>query len=527
MTALISAERLKAALHDGGEIALLDVREAGEYGEAHLFFAVNLPYSALEIDVERLVPRKNVRLVVHGDGGALSEKAAQHLENLGYTQVVVLDGGVATWKAAGYALFAGVNVPSKAFGEIAEHVYSTPRVGASELAVWQAGGDKPLVLDGRPFAEFSKMSIPGAICCPNGELAYRWREFVADETTPIVVNCAGRTRSIIGAQTLINLGVRNPVYALENGTQGWMLADLPLEHGSRRRYPESIPAGSLAAVRQASQALARRHGVPLIDAATLRTWLDESQRTTFLLDVRTPEEFAESSLDGAQHAPGGQLIQATDQYVAVRGARLVVLDSDGVRAPVIASWLRQLGWDASVLDGGLSSGWPLSAASSNNERAPAGLASISVSQLAAKRQQFQVVDLRSSAAFSQAHIPGAIWSIRPRLAAALASETRPLVLVAEAVAVAELAASELPGRDLRLLEGGQAAWQAQGLTVESSPDQPAAAERIDFLFFTHDRHDGNQAAARQYLAWEQGLVDQLDDDERNAFRPGNAPSIQR
>lgn len=527
MAALICAQRLKAAVHDGGEIALLDIREAGEYGEAHLLFAVNLPYSRLEIDVERLVPRKNVRLVVHGDGGALPAKAAARLDALGYAQVFVLDGGVAAWKAAGYALFAGVNVPSKAFGEIAEHAYATPRVGAAELAARQAKGDKPVVIDGRPFGEFAKMSIPGAICCPNGELAYRWRELVADETTTIVVNCAGRTRSIVGAQTLINLGVKNPVYALENGTQGWMLADLPLEHGSQRCYPATIPASSLAAARQASQTLAQRHGVPLIDAAQLGQWWQQSQRTIFLLDVRTPEEFAASSLHGAQHAPGGQLIQATDQYVAVRGARLVLFDSDGVRAPVVASWLRQMGWNVSVLDGGLSSGWPLRAAGSNDERAPAGLATISAAQLAGKLQQVQVVDLRSSAAFGQAHIPGAMWSIRPRLAAALASETRPLVLVAETSAIAELAAGELPGRDLCLLEGGVAAWQAQGLAVASSPELPAASERIDFLFFTHDRHDGNKAAARQYLAWEQGLVDQLDDDERNAFRMANASSIQR
>lgn len=526
MTVLITAERLKSALHDGGEIALLDIREAGEYGEAHLFFAVNLPYSRLEIEIERLAPRQSARLVVYGSGYALPAKAAQRLEDLGYTQVSVLDGGVTAWEAAGYALFAGVNVPSKAFGELAEHAFSTPRVGAAELAGWQARGENLVVLDGRPLAEFYKMSIPGAICCPNGELAYRWRELVADEATTIVVNCAGRTRSIIGAQTLINLGVRNPVYALENGTQGWMLADLPLEHGSRRRYPERVQARSLAAAKRAAKTLAQRHEVPVIDVAALRSWFAEPQRTTFLLDVRTTEEFADSSLDGAQHAPGGQLMQATDQYVAVRGARLVVFDDDGVRAPVIASWLRQMGWDASVLGEGLHSGWPLRSMATDGERPPARgplkLPLITPVQLAEKRraQQVRVVDLRSSSAFSQVHIPRAVWSIRPRFGAALAGETRTVVLVAETPAIAELAASELPAHELYVLEGGLPAWQAAGFPVESSPDQPAASERIDYLFFTHDRHDGNKAAARQYLAWELGLLDQLDAQERNTFRPG-------
>ena len=106
-------------------------------------------------------------------------------------------------------------------------------------------GEPLVVLDGRPFDEYRKMTIPGSVCCPNGELGYRVHDLVPDESTPIVVNCAGRTRSIIGAQTLINLGLKNPIYALENGTQGWYLEDFQLEHGSTRRYAEEVSPGAL------------------------------------------------------------------------------------------------------------------------------------------------------------------------------------------------------------------------------------------------------------------------------------------
>ncbi|MBS1154555.1 MAG: pspE [Proteobacteria bacterium] len=522
MADFIAADHLQAALHDGAEIALLDIREHGEYGEAHLFFAVPLPYSRLEVDIERLVPRKNVRLVVYGSGNALALKAAARLAGLGYTQVSVLDGGVAAWEESGYVLFAGVNVPSKAFGELAEHAYATPRISAEELARWQARGDAPVVLDGRPLDEFAKMNIPGGICCPNGELAYRWRELVPDDNTLIVINCAGRTRSIIGAQTLINLGVKNPVYALENGTQGWMLADLALEHGSERRYPSHIQAESLVAAREAAKILADRFAVPSITAQNLQTWLQETDRTTYLLDIRTPEEFAASSLQGAQSAPGGQLIQSTDQYVGVRGARLVLFDSDGVRAPVVASWLHQMGWDAHVLADGLQSGFPLRSAENEGQKPAAALPLITAAALAEKQhaQSVRVVDLRSSAAFRESHIPGAIWSIRSKLADLLAGETRPVVLVADSPAIAALAASEFPGHVVWLLEDGFSAWQGLGLPVESSPDLPADSDRIDYLFFTHDRHEGNKAAARQYLAWEVGLLDQLNEQERSVFKPG-------
>lgn len=185
-------------------------------------------------------------------------------------------------------MFQGVHLPSKTFGELVEHAYHTPRLQAPELAAMRARGEAVVVLDGRPLDEFRKMNIPGAVCCPNGELALRIHALVPDETTPVVVNCAGRTRSIIGAQTLINMGIPNPVYALENGTQGWYLNDLALEHGNDRRYPQVAAAEpALQARRDQARELAGRHGVADVDAATLAGWMRQADRSTFLLDVRT------------------------------------------------------------------------------------------------------------------------------------------------------------------------------------------------------------------------------------------------
>lgn len=518
MTSFIDPKTLKAWLHDGGEIALLDVREHGQYGEAHLFYGIPLPFSRLEIDAPRLVPRRGVRVVVYDEGDAdIAERAAARLAALAYPNVHALQGGARAWKAAGNVLFAGVNLPSKTFGELAEEVYHTPRVSAGQLAEMLARKDKVVVLDGRPVSEFHKMNIPGATCCPNGELAYRVRQLVPDTTTPIVINCAGRTRSIIGAQTLINLGLPNPVYALENGTQGWYLADHTLEHGGTQRYADDSGNTDL---RPAAKALAARFDVPSVNAQTVQQWAADAGRSLFLCDVRTPEEFAAGSLPGAQHTPGGQLMQAGDQYFGVRGARLVLFDNDGVRAPTIASWLRQMGHDASVLEGGLASGLSLAPAAA--PRAPA-LTTIDAQALAARIElnDVAVIDLRASMQFRAGHIPQVRWSIRPRLANDVKDETRQLVLVADDAALAGwAAASELAGRSPAplLLAGGMAAWRAAGLPVEATPTLPADADCIDFLFFVHDRHDGNKEAARRYLAWETGLVAQLDAQERAAFR---------
>jgi rhodanese-related sulfurtransferase len=524
MTAAIAASTLKAWLSDGGEIALLDVREGGQYGAGHPFFAVPLPYSRFELGLPALVPNRAARLVLYDDGDGVASKAAQRAHALGYSNVHTLDGGASSWGEAGYTLYRGVNVPSKTFGELVEHARQTPRISAQMLQAMRNRGDKLAIIDGRPLAEYRKMNIPGGICCPNGELALRIGEIVSDPTTTIVVNCAGRTRSIIGAQTLIDCGIANPVYALENGTQGWFLAGFALEHGAERRYDERVDRESIAALQARANKFAHACGVRWVEPATAHAWLNETGRTTYLLDVRTPTEFAARPVPGFVPAPGGQLIQATDQWVGVRGARLVLMDGESVRAPVVAGWLRQLGHDACVLASDITAAqkfvWTRNCVPLDLPELPL----IAASEVAAALAQdaAHVIDLRPSMAFRAGHIPQATWSIRPRLpTAAAANNATPVVLVADDPATAALAACDLREaghRGVRLLAGGLAAWRDAGLPVTSTLDDPADRDCIDFLFFTHGRHEGNAAAAREYLAWEVGLVDQLDAQERSSFR---------
>jgi len=520
----VSPQQLRDMLADRAEIAVLDVREAGQFGEAHLLFATPLPYSRLELDIASLVPRRTTRIVLcDDDGHGIAELAARRLGNIGYTSVSILEGGAAGWARAGYVLFKGVNVPSKLFGELIEQVYHTPRITAQELVRMQNAGENFVVVDGRPFSEYQRMTIPGSTCCPNAELPYRIPTMVADPRTKIVVNCAGRTRSIIGAQTLINFGVPNPVYALENGTQGWYLADLKLEHGAKRKYPDRVDDEVLPALQAAAQKLAERFAVRRVSRGEVENWLKDSTRTTYLCDVRTPEEFSAGSLPGAVHTPGGQLVQATDQWVAVRNARIVLIDAEGVRAPVVASWLKQLGCDVSVLEDGVRSG--LSGPVSDRPGLP-DIAMISAPQLkpALENGRCAVFDLRPSVNFRKNHIPGSRWSIRPRLAAtARDTKASAFILVADEVDVARAAAIDLREAgfsDVKILEGGIEAWTQAGYETEASPDVPPDAERIDHLYFVHDRHAGNREAMKQYLAWETGLIGQLDDQDRATFRVG-------
>lgn len=528
MTAYIDAPTLKNWLSEPHELALLDVRELGQFAAGHLLFAVPLAYSRFEIGLPALVPNKNVTVVLCDEGNGIAERAAERAEAAGYENVNVLEGGIDAWAAAGYTLYEGINVPSKTFGELVEHELDTPRITAQDLQAMKEDDANFVIVDGRPFSEYERMNIPGGICCPNGELVLRIADLAPDPETQIVVNCAGRTRSIIGAQTLIDIGVPNKVVALENGTQGWFLAGFELESGATRRHSAQAERADMDALRERAQTLAQARGAATITAEQLAEWGEDEERTLYVFDIRTVEEFSDDGVPGTIHAPGGQLVQATDLWVGVRGARIVLVDDEGVRAYVIASWLRQLGHDAHVLEGGIAAleGVELPPllqpriAPSLNAIAPEALAN------ALEREATQVIDVRPSMDYRDGHVDGAVWSIRPHLPLASADPSKTVTLVAQDLLVAELAASEISNGGLAvagLLKGIPEDWRSAGLKVVATLAEPADADCIDHMFFTAERHKGNAEDARRYLAWETALVKQLDEQERGVFRITPAP----
>jgi rhodanese-related sulfurtransferase len=522
---------VRAMLRDGGEMALLDVREEGVFSEeGHPFFANSLPLSRLELMIRPLAPRFDTRIVVYdgGDGsdGGLAERAAAKLRGIGYRDVAVMTGGTRAWAAAGFELFTGVNVPSKAFGELVEHRCGTPHIAASELKRRLDAGEDVLIVDSRPMAEFRNMSIPGAFDCPGAELVYRVPDRLVSADTLVVVNCAGRTRSIIGAQSLRNARLANQVVALENGTMGWELAGFTPNRGREDALPRPSAEG-LAAARELADDVARRFEIARIDDAMLAGFVADSEaRTLYLFDVRSPEEYAEVHLAGAHSAPGGQLIQATDAYMAVRNARIVLVDDDGVRAVMTASWLKQMGWrDVYVLEGGLAG---RQIASGDEPREIPGFdhamaVTISAGELKdlLDRGVAVVVDLATSLAYEAGHIPGAWFAVRARLPGSLARVPKAAMLVFTSPdgVLARLAAAELGEvghGEIRCLAGGTAAWREAGLPLNK--DREALADTPnDCWRRPYDPYAG-EGARERYLSWEIELVHQIEREGDLGFR---------
>ncbi|OPZ00371.1 thiosulfate sulfurtransferase [Bradyrhizobium sacchari] len=330
------------------EIALLDLRYEAAFATGHPLFAANMAVDRIAIEAEVRLPRKDVAIVLYDDGEGLVATGAERLAALGYTNISALAGGLKAWRDAGYQMFEDVNSYSKAFGELVEARRHTPSLSADEVAKLIEEKANIAILDVRRFDEYATMNIPGSVSVPGAELVLRAGRAAPDPDTTIIVNCAGRTRSIIGTQSLINAGVPNKVRALRNGTIGWTLARHALNHGADRRGAIGSFEGGPANARD----VAYRAGVRHIGAGEMAALLAETDRTLYCFDVREAEEYAAGHLPGFRHYPGGQLVQETDMAAPVRGARIALTDDKGVRADMTASWLAQMGWEVYVREGG-------------------------------------------------------------------------------------------------------------------------------------------------------------------------------
>jgi rhodanese-related sulfurtransferase len=523
-------EDVREALLAKREIALLDVREEDPHAQCHPLFAANLSLSRIELDAYTRLPRRDVPIVLLDAGEGFAERAAIKLTSLGYTNVALLAGGLDGWIRAGGEVFRDVNVPSKAFGEFVEAQRHTPSLSAEAVDALLSNGDDVVVLDARRFDEYQTMNIPGSISVPGAELVLRARSLAPDPKTRVIVNCAGRTRSIIGTQSLVNAGLPNPVAALRNGTIGWTLAGQSLEHGSDRRFdPQAgLDAERLEPSRRAALALAQRAGVNRTTLAEAARWAEDTSRTTYRFDVRTPAEYERAHAPGFQGAPGGQLVQETDMFAPVRGARVVLFDDDGVRANMTASWLAQMNIDTYVIDDASADDLSASGPWQADKPAPTFTPTLTPHELAALLADTSsgtvLLDVTSSANHVKAHIPGAHWIVRAHLSSAFDDmralpDAKRYVLTCGTSALAPYVAPEvaaLTGKPVHVLDGGTAAWIRAELPVESG-ETHLASPRIDRYRRPYEGTDNAREAMNAYLEWEYGLVAQLERDGTHGF----------
>ncbi len=515
----ITPSTLDEVSKSDASFALLDVREAGEYNSSHIPGSSLLSRRQIEYQANHMVPYKSAKVVVCDDDGRRSQLAAATLERMEYQKVLILAGGINRRVTEGYATEWGTNVPSKDFGERMEVEFQVPEIDAIELDQRIQQGDKLVILDTRTPEEYRRFCIPGGRSVPGGELAFRITDILdmSETDTAVIVNCAGRTRSIIGARTLQRMGISN-LYGLKNGTSGWVLAGCQLQTGADHLdLPDPSPEG-LAAAEAYADKVAMEDNVRGLSIPELQNLMGRvEQQPVYLIDVRTQEEYRQGHIPGFDWFPGGQAVQRSDDVVAIRGATIVFACDKKVRSTIAASWYRQMGFDEVYVVNGGASAWGashLALESGGPNTIPFGLAEafskvrvISPKALEAD-QETVTIFVGASREFAYGHVAGSHWVPRGWLEIQI-GDVAPAKDTRLAVSCVDGSQSTLAGgtladlgyTDVSVLEGGTTAWRASGLTFEKGLTGVMLAP-TDMVPAGPDR---NYADMMNYLRWEEAL----------------------
>lgn len=496
--------------------AFLDVRDGGEYNDAHIPGVTLLPRAQLESRLPLVVPDRGTPITLVDSDGRRAALAARTAEAMGYRSITYLDGGLAAWQAAGLPAEWGSNVISKDFGEKVQVQQHVAELTPEELHERMERGDNLMILDARTPEEHTQACIPGSRSVPGGELPLRITDLLAENpTATVVVHCAGRTRSIVGARALQRMGIPN-VYALKNGTMGWHLAGLELETGSRR-HDLPLPSDQARANADAFAArVAQEDGVQFVDGAWLRERLGRGGNL-FLLDVRTQREYEAGHIPGFQWVPGGQAVQRAEDAIGVPNGDIVFACDGRARASVAAGWYRQMGYpNVYVLDGGIHA-WPELEPGPQHDpwhgltEARESVATIGAAAVHATLRMTKeplVLHVGSSREYERGHVPGAVWLPRAWLELEIArlapDKDRPIVCTCNDGVQCLLAARTLTALEYTnvvALEGGTAAWEAACFPLGTGPEH-LAVPALDVVRAGTER---DRAAMIHYLEWEEAL----------------------
>jgi rhodanese-related sulfurtransferase len=515
----ISCRDLAALMASETLYAVFDVRERGEFNVGQIANATSLPRSQIEFRIAELVPNRRIPITIYDEGEGRAAFAAQSLAALGYENVSILEGGLPAWQKLDLPTVSGVNVPSKAFGEKVHHERMIPEVSSEELKSLQERAADLMVFDVRTPEEYGRFCIPGGLNVPGGDLILWADALKRKPETTVVVNCAGRTRSIIGTAALLRSGLKD-VRALKNGTMGWVLAGLELESTPTRVTPPA-PDASRKQAREIALRIADEERIVWILARELRDQL-ANNAVTYLIDVRSESEYEGGHLPASLNVPGGQAVQRADDFVAVKNGRIVFVSDHSARAVMAAYWYHQMGFrDVRVLQGGIEAWRETGGSVEFGARQNQPLGFEAAKKLACmlapgeadslwQSSSINVLHVGSSADFAAAHLPGSKWISRGwlelKLPSLLGDRIRPVLLSCADGRNSTLAAPtllEMGYKGVFVLDGGVQAWAGAGYPIEKGLDS-CLVEPNDVVLSPSIK--GDKEAMRRYLEWEMKLT---------------------
>jgi rhodanese-related sulfurtransferase len=357
---------------------------------------------------------------------------------------------------------------------------------------------------------------------------------VKNTDTTVVVHCAGITRAALGAQGILNCGIKNPVYSLINGTRGWdmidgeLLIDQPIEEARPSRAAKVFSS-------EAATRLARERKLKYINPDDLETWQKANlTRTVYKIDIRSEQEYLEEHFPGTIWIPGGELVGMTIDHLATQNARLCLYaDSDCARAEITAGWMNQQDWSDVVIANDWKKVTSLQSGSEPDyfpelEHIDIDRVTPQLCQKILNSTDTLLLDFSTSASHRKSHIPAVVWASRAQLYRQYKnlSDSADIICSSEDGVIALLAARDLEkltGRPVKVLQGGNSAWILAGFKTEPDIDEILGEiDDIDKLSPTGTDRDSIMRWHQQGISWREGLYKKFKQDKPVKFHANDS-----
>ena len=318
---------------------LIDCRERRDYVHGHWFGSNNIPLSILPIRLPFLCSDQDFPIYFLDWGDAASVVALRLIEKLGYQNVTPQKTTQPTEPVVGYV--QGEYVWSKAFGEIVAHQSDILEVTPQQ---YMTDYQHAQLVDVRPAGEYNRFTLPSSVNLPNSLLLANMEQ-LGHNADMVLLHCAGRTRSIIGAHTIKAAGYRGDFGIFRGGTQAWEIDGFTREHGANRTIGENIESAESVANFLKQWQIPSTQIQPTEISAFIETKSDH-----LMFDVS--DDTANGVLVGENiiKVSGTNLVQQTDRSIARYHLPILLIDNaSGSRAAFAAYWLSRMGFCVKIV----------------------------------------------------------------------------------------------------------------------------------------------------------------------------------
>jgi len=316
-------------------VAFLDVRTRKAYVQEFAFGAVNCPLDRFSLMIADLVPDRSTLIIMIGANKKAISNTNLILLKKKYSNVHYIKGDYQAWKKAKLPMWAGEFTLSKAFGEWIEATGKVNNIFPNKLNRMHQQPDSQLLqIDARPKIEYEKFTLPYSKHCSGGELPAYLQKTSSKKT--IIVHCAGRTRSIIAYQTLLDFNISQKKYVLNGGTQNWVL------NGLERAYQQKSDI--------------QKHKVNITQDKTLAKTIIQKFKLPSVARIKNIKGVhgfvIQSEIINNQKIPywknvnATTLVQNTDKFIASTSTPIYIYSDIPTSAVFSVLWLTRMGYHA-------------------------------------------------------------------------------------------------------------------------------------------------------------------------------------